>query len=116
MNTNTSPIDFTLFDREEISEVPLETLQIFTRKMLRARDYIRTHWIRLAAQNNVLAKKIRHLFFDHWVTMYVHEMEEMNDINQTPRHLMERLLLAFYDAILLIDRYRDPFTFIPDSF
>ena len=115
MNTNTSPINFTLFNEDEISEVTQEVLMIITRKILRARDYIRTNWHQLNHENRHKASLAKQIFFDSWVSTYVENIEEQ-PMGEYPRDLTERLLLALYHAIPPVDRYTDPFSLIPQSF
>ena len=116
MNINTSPIDFSCFQEDEMDSIPREILEILTRKIFRGRDYIRTNEERLRRRNLPLAHKVTDLFFDFWVTHYINEIESLPPTVRWPRHLMERLAKAFSRAIYPIDRYNDPFSLLPNSF
>jgi hypothetical protein len=48
--------------------------------------------------------------------MYIEAIEKLKPHNIWPRHMMEQLTKAFYEAILPIDKYYDPFQLIPNSF
>ena len=116
INTNTSPIDFRLFDVDDMNIYSEETLQILTRKIFRARDYIRTNETQMKRSNLFIANKAHSIFYDFYVTMYIEALEKLKPHNIWPRHAMEQLTKAFYEAILPIDKYHDPFQLIPNSF
>jgi hypothetical protein len=62
INTNTSPIDFRLFDVDDMNIYSEETLQILTRKIFRARDYIRTNETQMKRSNLFIANKAHSIF------------------------------------------------------
>jgi hypothetical protein len=116
MNTNTSPIDFTHFDEDEMYLIDHEILEILARKIMRARDYIRSHRRELFHKNEFLAQKAVNIFFDAYVTVYINSLETLHNVNDWPKHLLEQIAKSLYRALLPIDNYSDPFRLIPNSF
>lgn len=117
MNINSSPIDFSVYEKENLNEYTLDVLWVFVNKVFRARDYIRTHKLALRAANPVLAEEAERIFFDHWVSHYIIYIENLpifpSEAN-IPRDLSERLVNAIYDA--LPSKHRDPFHLVPNSY
>lgn len=113
MYTNISPIDLSFLKKESISFISKEALDIFVRKTLRARDSIRTHWLRLNHQNSFLAHRIKNIFFDPLVSEIITNIESYPTSQEWPRKETERLLLAVVTAIQPTDRFIDPFSLIP---
>jgi hypothetical protein len=91
INTNTSPINFRLFDVDDMNIYSEEILQILTRKILRARDYIRSNEAQMKCSNLFISNKAHSIFYDFYVTMYIEAIEKLKPHNVWPRHMMEQL-------------------------
>ena len=96
--------------------IAVDTLEILARKIMRARDYIRSHRRELFHKNEFLAQKAINIFFDAYVTVYINSLETLHNVNDWPKHLLEQIAKSLYRALLPIDNYSDPFRLISDSF
>ena len=113
MYYNSSPIDLRFLQEDDISSLSQEVLDIFTRKVIRARDAIRTHHDRLLCENQILAKRLKTIFFSTYVTSIITQIEGYPIHKRWPRQDTETVVSAIIQTLSPTDKYEDPFALIP---
>ena len=113
MEFNFSPIDLATLQEEDIPNIPLKTLTLFTRRTVRARDCLRTHWTTITRNSPHLAQRIKDIFFETKVSeaMDIIEQHPMNI--RCPKYYMEQLVRAVLIATSYTDKFSDPFSLVP---
>lgn len=113
MDNNESPIDLASFQEDQITKINTRILYIFTRKTMRARDCIRTHWNTLNHNTPYLTKRMKDIFFDDKVSDIINKLEFQSMDEEWKQSDMQNLVIAVYEATNKLNRYTDPFSLIP---